>query len=63
MTPYVVIGIIILGLGVLRTYALRRARETRDDAWTVIAVGTAFLETQARAARDQQIVRDRDKPN
>lgn len=56
MIPYIIIGVIIFVLGCVRSWAIYRRKAAE------IAVAAAFLEAQARAARDQQIVRDRNKP-
>lgn len=51
--PYLVIGVIILVIGVAGSYVARR------KGGGLIAMAMAYLETQARAARDRQRAKDR----
>lgn len=46
MSPYFVIGLVILGCGVFASYAWRRG-------WFYVALAFWYFETQARAARDR----------
>lgn len=59
---YIIIAIVILALMALNSYAWHRhTKNVQSMTWYQLYLATMVLEIQARAAMEQQQVRDRHK--